>query len=260
MTTHSKSELRPFIPLLVGQGKLARHLSYYLTKQNIPFKHWPTSRNLADPVLKSQLSQVNAVWILVSDRAIAEVSRQIKELAPVLPQIHSSAATDVPGVLTLHPLQTFGPDLYPLATYQTVPFTFVREEWKNESALLDAVRAAFPNPVFEIEGSKRALYHAYCVMMANFPQLLWSAVDQDAQKTLHADRALFAPILKQATENFIQQGATALTGPLVRGDLATIEKHKTALQGSPLHELYESFATTFKTPDLKTDALKKETL
>jgi hypothetical protein len=246
MTAQTKSELLPFIPLLVGQGKLARHLSFYLSQKNIPFEHWLDGRKLHDPNLKPILERVNCVWILVADRAIKELSTKLRELAPALPQMHSSAASEIPGTLTLHPLQTFGLELYPLSTYEAIPFTFVREEWATEPELKQSIETNFSNPRFEISKAKRALYHSYCVMMANFPQLLWSAVLGEAENSIHSTRALFTPILKQATENFLSQGEAAVTGPLVRGDLMTIQRHENALSHSRLLSLYQNFVSIFK--------------
>jgi len=258
MTAHSKSELRPFIPALVGQGKLARHLSYYLSLKNIPHELWPDGRNLADPKLKLMLGRSSCVWILVADRAITELSSKLRELAPALLQIHSSAASEIPGTRTLHPLQTFGTELYSLETYQAIPFTFVREEWATNGDLKAQITEAFGNPIFEVSKQNRALYHAYCVMMANFPQLLWSAVSAESEKTLGNTRGLFTPILKQATENFLNAGPAAITGPLVRGDLMTIQRHENALSQSRLLSLYQSFVSTFK--NTSQTASKKEPL
>ena len=246
MTAHTKNEQEPFIPLLVGQGKLARHLSFYLSQKNIPHERWLDARKLTDPELKPYLLRSTCIWILVADRAIKDLSSKFRELAPSLPQLHSSAANEIPGTLTIHPLQTFGPDLYPIETYSQIPFTFVKEEWSTHLALKTAVQAALPNPTFEISTSKRAIYHATCVMMANFPQLLWSKATEEAEGNFGGTRALFAPILKQVTENFLKQGESSVTGPLVRGDLMTIQRHENALSKSPLLPLYQCFVSTFK--------------
>jgi predicted short-subunit dehydrogenase-like oxidoreductase (DUF2520 family) len=246
MNAHSKSELRPFIPLLIGQGKLARHLSFYLTQKKIAHEHWPDGRNLTAPALKPLFAKSSCVWILVTDRAISELSTQLRELAPALPQIHSSAASEIPGTLTLHPLQTFGPDLYTLNEYEVVPLTYIKEEWSNHAGLKASIQSLILNPSFEISKSDRALYHAYCVMMANFPQLLWTQVTDESNVSIGLERAAFAPILNQATKNFLNLGRAALTGPLIRGDLMTIQRHENALAKSKLLNLYQSFVTTFK--------------
>ena len=241
MTAHSKNEPRPFIPLLVGQGKLATHVAFYLSQKKIPFFQWPKSREINTPEFQILAKRASLAWILVADRAIAEIALQIKTLAPDLTLLHSSAATDVEGVLTLHPLQTFGPTLYDLKTYEKIPFVLIQEEWKASSGLKNQVKDLFKNPLIEIAQSKRALYHAYCVMMANFPQILWDEVTKESNLKLYEGVSMFEPILRQATENFIQHPSTALTGPLVRGDQVTLDRHQAALTGSRLLGIYQAF-------------------
>jgi hypothetical protein len=243
-----KNELLPFIPLLIGQGKLATHLSFYLSQKNIAHEHWKKSRDLSKPELLPLLKRVNAVWILVSDQAINEVSLRLRDLAPGIPILHSSAATEIPGLLTLHPMQTFGPELYPLTAYEKVPFVFIREEWELQLDLKNAILSALSNPTLSIPNSKRILYHAHCVMMANFPQLLWSKVCEESSPFLRDARMAFAPLLEQTVQNFIVHGKKAVTGPLIRGDKTTLEKHIRALQGSPLLPLYENFCEVFNAP------------
>jgi predicted short-subunit dehydrogenase-like oxidoreductase (DUF2520 family) len=241
MTALSKNEPRPFILLLVGQGKLATHVAHYLSQKKIQFFHWHRSREISSPEFQTFAERASLAWILVVDRAIHEVAQQIKTLAPDLPLIHSSAATDVEGVLTLHPLQTFGPTLYPLKTYENTPFVLMREEWEGASGLKTQIKDNFKNPLIEIPKSKRGLYHAYCVMMANFPQMLWDEVMKESNFNLHQSTPMFEPILRQATENFIEHGSLALTGPLVRGDRATLSRHQDALSGSKLLGIYQAF-------------------
>jgi predicted short-subunit dehydrogenase-like oxidoreductase (DUF2520 family) len=258
-SNQAKNELRPFIPLLIGQGKLARHLVYYLTSKSIPFQHWPESRKLNHPdfkklfpkwhapSLKGSPTQMSVAWILVSDRAIAEVCAQIRKLDTDITLLHSSAATSVPGVLTLHPLQTFGPELYSERAYEEIPFMLIEEEWQSDLPLKISLKETFPNPVFEISNANRALYHAYCVMMANFPQLLWSQVEKESASTLPNPSKLFAPILKQTAANFLHFGKDAVTGPIVRNDVATLALHEKALAHSALLPLYQNFVKLFST-------------
>jgi Domain of unknown function (DUF2520) len=53
----------------------------------------------------------------------------------------------------------------------------------------------------------------------------------------------FGPDLYDLARNLIADGSRALTGPLVRGDAATIAANLTALEGDPFREVYSAFAT-----------------
>ena len=52
--------------------------------------------------------------------------------------------------------------------------------------------------------------------------------------------------LLQQTTNLIANSSTALTGPLVRNDKATIEKNIAALAEDPFQEIYKSFVACYR--------------
>lgn len=236
----SGTELK-IIPLLLGNGKLAKHLHYYFHLLNLPHKHFENARDLESPELLRKLEGVNAVWILTSDRSIAEIKVKLEAQSKKITEnhlwIHSSAATDVEGMITLHPLMTFGQDLYSLEQYQKIPFAIIGPE--NIENLVP-----FQNPIFFISPEQRALYHAYAVAMSNLPILLWSMTTEMAKLNLNLDAATFDPILNQTLANYTHHRKSALTGPIARNDQVTIDKNLNALQGSALAKIYESFLIT----------------
>ena len=233
------------MPLLVGKGKLARHLHHYFHLIKYPHKHFDDARDLENPELYRKIKDVNSIWILTSDQSIESVFQKIqKEMITrdINPEnytfIHSSAATEVREMHTLHPLMTFGPELYTLEQYQKIPFAVISSD-------ADTISETFTisNPRFQIFSAQRALYHAYAVMMSNLPILLWSLTSEETKKRLAIPPQIFDPILKQTLENFLQNRGTALTGPIARNDTGTIEKNLKALGNSPLTEIYQAFLT-----------------
>jgi len=236
----SGSELK-IIPLLLGNSKLAKHLHHYFHLLNLPHKHFENARDLESPELHRKLEGVNAVWILTSDRSIAEIKVKLEAHSKKITEnhlwIHSSAATDVEGMITLHPLMTFGQDLYSLEQYQETPFAMIGTGLMNFSL-------PFQNPTFVIAPEQRALYHAYAVTMSNLPILLWSMTTEMAKQNLNLESGIFDPILNQTLLNFTLHREKALTGPIARNDQATIDKNLDALQGSMLAKIYESFLIT----------------
>lgn len=242
--------------LVVGRGKLARHWHHYLSqiqsqRDDFQVDLWEDARTLKDPFFAS-LNQATHLWLLISDSALSVVFERIKagmkirrlEL-PKLFALHASGALHVPGMLSVHPLMTFGPELYAPETYARVPLV----SFSEEAPIEDLARALefLPNPKFRIRSENRALYHALCAMSANFAQILWSWTTAEAQARVGLPLSAFAPILEQSTRNFLAHGREALTGPLVRGDQGTIDRHLEALRASPaLRELYPSFIRAFQ--------------
>jgi predicted short-subunit dehydrogenase-like oxidoreductase (DUF2520 family) len=86
-------------------------------------------------------------------------------------------------------------------------------------------RAARMEP-FEIAEADRVAYHAAASIAAN----LLTTLEDGAERllaTAGADRAALAPLVRAAVEAWAAQGAErALTGPIARGDRATVERHR----------------------------------
>lgn len=238
----------PLFPLLIGKSKLARHLHHYFHLSDFHHKHFENARDLLNPELYRKIREVNAIWILTSDQSIESVYRTIKDemIAQGLnPEnytfIHSSAATEIRDMHTLHPLMTFGPELYTLEQYQKIPFAIISSDAETLSESF-----TLANPRFQIFSAQRALYHAYAVMMSNLPVLLWSLTSTEAKGRLALAPETFQPILDQTLQNFKNFKGSALTGPIARNDTTTIEKNLKALGNSPLTDIYQSFLTALK--------------
>jgi predicted short-subunit dehydrogenase-like oxidoreductase (DUF2520 family) len=227
---------------LLGGGRLARHMHHYLGLLNLPVSRWARdpgsawnthSIDDARTRLHATIKPASHVLLLVSDAAIPEVVRHY----PFLHEktlVHCAGALTFPGIAGAHPLMTFGKVFYEPEQYRRVPFIFERGH------LFSNLLPGFPNPHFEIAPEHKARYHALCVMAGNFSQLLWEAVAARFE-TMDLPAALLAPYLRQVTENFIATRESALTGPLSRGDGATIERNLGALAGDRLQGLYRAF-------------------
>jgi predicted short-subunit dehydrogenase-like oxidoreductase (DUF2520 family) len=78
-------------------------------------------------------------------------------------------------------------------------------------------------------------------MAGNFSTLLWRKLfDQLERFGVPAEAA--HPFLMQTARNVLADAGGALTGPLARGDAATIAANLAALEGDPFREVYSAFA------------------
>ena len=98
---------------------------------------------------------------------------------------------------------------------------------------------------FAVPEERRAAYHAAACIASNF----LVALEESAAGLLDATgvedaRELLAPLVVRTAFNWAEQGGDALTGPIARGDAATIERHRAALAESApeLIPLYEALA------------------
>lgn len=217
--------------LIVGNGRLSRHLQHLFTLESIPFERWDRSCEVAfDQVGR----RARAVVVAISDDSIEGfVARHATGDRRLW--IHCSGAVTTPLAECAHPLMLFGDELYDLDTYRRIPFVCERG------------RRPFPelfpelaNPFTVIDPEHKPLYHALCVIGGNFTTLLWSKVFEDGARRLGLDRELFYPYLEQVVRN-LEASEDPLTGPLARGDRRTIERHLRALAGDPFQKVYEAF-------------------
>ncbi len=148
----------------------------------------------------------------------------------------------------LHPLQSFPADTAP----REAPGLFRGITCGVEGTgplgrVLDGIVVDLGGRTIRLDGVDRALYHAAAVLVSNDVIALASAATRVwALAGLPAAdaRSALAPLLRAAAGNV---GALplerALTGPVARGDVATVERHLQALEMAPeLRDLYRRLA------------------
>lgn len=216
--------------LLVGDGRLARHFAHYFKLENLSFDQW--SRRSGGS-LEALADRCTHVLLAISDSAI----ESFLLAHPFLRKhccIHFSGALVTPLAASLHPLMTFGPELYSEDEYRTIPL--VTEETRPVSL------PGLTNKVYAISPELKPLYHALCSMSGNFTVILWEAVFARF-KSIGLPREILLPYLVRTASNLISapEDVSVLTGPLKRGDFKTIEKHLEALDGDPFADVYRAF-------------------
>ena len=234
-------------PIIVGKGKLAKHLAHYFVFKNIRFSTWhrpPSSATNESsngyPELIKSIKPNSTVLLAISDDALVEVIEEIRKQSNC-EIVHFSGSLYFKDAIGAHPLMTFGNDLYQKEFYETIPFVI---DQKGRQ-LLDFL-PGLENPSHFISPELKSLYHSYCVMSCNFPMLLWQAAFKNFEKQLGLPKPLLFPILKKSLENSLGNIEIALTGPLVRQDKTVLRKNLAALKKSPEEKLFQSFIEYFQ--------------
>jgi predicted short-subunit dehydrogenase-like oxidoreductase (DUF2520 family) len=222
--------------LLIGNGRLSRHLQRYLSLESIRFALWQRSSGLA---LEPLLERARAVVVLIADDALEGFLERWAHPGQPL-WIHCSGSLTTPLAEGAHPLMLFGDEPYDRATYRRVPF--VCERGRRQFPEL------FPelgNPHVAIDPALKPLYHAVIAMAGNFTTLLWQKLFATAGDRLGVDRRLLYPYLEQVVHN-LERSPSPLTGPLARGDCRTVERHLEALADDPFREVYRAFVEAYR--------------
>lgn len=186
------------------------------------------------------------IWLLsVPDDVIADTARRLADSSRDwrgVTAFHCSgihtAATLAPlkaqgaHTASLHPAHSFGDRDQSLATFAGTCCTL--EGDSEAKTALEPLFAAIGARLLAIEPESKALYHAATAVASNYlVTLLDTSIallrqtgigEQDA-------RRLLAPLVNQTSDNLFKRGAVeALTGPIARGDGATVAAHLKALE------------------------------
>jgi predicted short-subunit dehydrogenase-like oxidoreductase (DUF2520 family) len=181
------------------------------------------------------------VLLCVPDSEIAAAAAAV---APGPLVGHCSGAT---GLDALAPHEGFG--LHPLMTVTRAGADFAGAGCAigaTSARALDTARrlaSALGMRPIEIADDDRAAYHAAAAIASNFLVTIEAAAERLAA-TVGVSRDLLAPLVRAAADTWAREGAAALTGPIARGDEATVARHREAIgQRAPdLLALYDALA------------------
>jgi predicted short-subunit dehydrogenase-like oxidoreductase (DUF2520 family) len=188
-------------------------------------------------------SEPQLVLLCVPDRAIAEVARG---LAPGPWVAHVSGATTLDALepherrFSMHPLQTFTRDRGP--EQLDGAYAAVSAETDEARAVgLWLARMLGLEP-FALPDAERAIYHAGAAVASNYLVTLRRAAGSLLEAAGAPPEAL-DPLMRRTIENGFE-----LTGPIARGDWATVDAHVAAIRAErpQLEPMYVTLAETTK--------------
>lgn len=193
------------------------------------------SARLAERDIGLDAADPDLVLLCVPDRAIAEAARD----TPVGPWIaHVSGATPL-GALDphvrrfgLHPLQSFSKDLGP--TQLDGVWGAVTAETEDARATGYALAGLLGVRPFDLDDSRRAVYHAGAAVASNYLVTLRAAARSLLQAAGAPPEAL-DPLIRGVVDTGFE-----LTGAIARGDWETVERHLAVIrvERPELEELY----------------------
>jgi hypothetical protein len=227
--------------LLIGDGRLARHLSLYFKQLELPFVAWSRRAFAAggSPALSTLIDEGTRALLAISDDAIEPFIQSHPELERAT-RVHFSGSRVTPLAHGAHPLFSFAATLYERDTYERIPF--ILDE--GSPPLADLI-PGLPNPEAFIAPGLRSRYHALCVLAGNFTTILWRKLFFELEWQLDLPREQALPYLESTLRGLTGPGVP-LSGPLARGDRGTIEKNLQALEGDPFEGVYRAFVSAFE--------------
>ncbi|UPK74696.1 DUF2520 domain-containing protein [Nocardioidaceae bacterium SCSIO 66511] len=201
-------------------------------------------------------ASADVLLLSVPDDVLEQVAAELTNTGAIRPGqlvVHTSGrhGTDVLSaaaragaqVLAMHPAMTFTGTDVDLQRLASTVFALTGEPSVREvgESLVDALGG---RPVWLSE-DQRVLYHAALAHGANHLVTLVTQAQEMLRSTGMPDPSgVLRPLLTAALDNALAYGEAALTGPVVRGDVATVEAHVDALTDapSPVRDAYVSMA------------------
>lgn len=185
------------------------------------------------------------VWICVGDGAIAACAAELAKAASWDGKIafHSSGALSSRELKRLKRRGAAVASVHPMMTFVRHVRPDLREVTFAIEGDASAVRAArritrdLGGRAVLIDARRKPMYHAFGAFTSPLIVATIAAAEQVAGKAgldQVSARAAIAPILRQTVDNYFEHGpAGAFSGPLVRGDVETVQRHLDVLRALP---------------------------
>lgn len=269
----------------IGAGKVGTSFGLYLKKKGIKIIGYQ-SKNLEDAKssslrtdalayedLNTLVSDSDIIFITtnddniktVKDNLIKEVNIQLRD--KIIVHMSGSYSSKIIKelsqygcyVYSMHPLQSFSDIDTSVTKLQETVFTIEGQEEKIHiiKNLLDKTG----NKYFEIDTNNKELYHVSACIVSNYlVTLIDLGLDFLKQIGINEDDGLDAlmPLIDGTIDNIKRFGTKdALTGPIARGDINTIESHLNSIEANAPNNLSLYKLMGLKTLDLSSNSPSK---
>jgi len=244
--------------VLLGSGNVATHLGQALVDAGhrivqVYSRTEHHAASLAKPLEAQAISEPSAVQTDADVYLIAVKDEAIGAVAAELPQnrrgvtVHTAGSVDI-GSLSpyagrfgvLYPVQTFS-KVKPV-DFSVIPIA-VEASDEHAYAILKGLADSISARVFPCNSKQRLSLHVAAVFACNFTNHLY-AIGADILRGHELDFDLIRPLILETAEKvMVHLPHEVQTGPAVRGDIRTMQRHLELLKGqSELLYLYQSLS------------------
>lgn len=236
---------------IIGSGNVAFHLVQHLVNiksvriQKIYARNPKAFQQLFDfhlPITNdiSSLHPADITILTVSDSSIEEVSQQIPYSNQLV--VHTSGTTSFEKIDNknkrgvLYPLQTFSKTKKNL-DFSKIPLC-LETEFEKDFVSVQNFANKLSNNIYKISEEQRKHLHLSAVFVCNFTNHLY-ALGEDICKKNQIPFEILQPLIIETAEKIKNLPPNeAQTGPAIRKDTQTIEKHLELISDSATKEIY----------------------
>jgi len=254
---------------IVGAGRLgfaianALHYNHAATLKGVYNQHAINSANVVKTLGVGKaiadladLPPVDITFITTPDYCIQTVAEKLAEGRSIKPTsviVHCSGVLDAQTALgslkkhqcliaSIHPLKAFSVSIVDPFYFRDCPCAI-----EGDSAAIDLLTHLFNRldaQLIPLNPKHKALYHAGATIAANYMVTLAATSSQCLQQagiSKSQTIEIVTQLMQSSLDNIKLKAnfSTALTGPLARGDIETIQRHLEVLDDPLLHKLYQ---------------------
>jgi predicted short-subunit dehydrogenase-like oxidoreductase (DUF2520 family) len=240
---------------IIGAGNLAASIAPAFKMSGIKIvgiysRNYEHAVSLAErvdvqPVRSIQeLGDAGFYLLSVADNCIGEIASQLPKSDAIV--LHTSGSTNIDVLKpycanygALYPFQTFSA-ARPVKDFSSIP-VYIEANSENTLMKLRELAGKISEKVAILDSEKRMGLHIAGVFSCNFVNNLLSCAFDICEK-FGIDPQNLKPLVDETLQKAFSSGTPKAmqTGPAVRGDTATIEKHLNLLQKNPeLQKIYQ---------------------
>jgi predicted short-subunit dehydrogenase-like oxidoreductase (DUF2520 family) len=233
--------------ILLGSGNVATHLFQAFSKANgvevVQVFSRTISKDFPETLQTSDYKEIKAadVYIIcVSDSAISSVSSQLSFENRLV--VHTSGSSDLnlldsknnKGVF--YPLQTFTKNK--AVDFSEIPIC-LETETDSDFKLLEKIAKSISKNVYVISSEQRKALHVSAVFVCNFTNHLYTIGNTICEEN-NIPFEILQPLIEETAKKIKSLSPSeSQTGPAVRNDQKTIEKHIDFLTNENQKEIYK---------------------
>jgi len=240
--------------VVLGSGNVATHFIKAFQKATHVelvqvYNHKSESLTKFDSVeTTSQFDDIKSAdvyLVCVSDDNIKDLVKKLNRPESIV--AHTSGSLALQKTLcrdaVFYPLQTFSKDKS--LSFKNLPIC-IESQYKKDILTLKALAENIDAKVYEVNTQQRQELHLAAVFVCNFVNHLYH-IGHDICSQKHLPFDILKPLIKETADKInFSSPHKAQTGPAMRGDKGTINRHLKQLDHSPYKELYRYLTTSIQ--------------
>jgi predicted short-subunit dehydrogenase-like oxidoreductase (DUF2520 family) len=236
---------------LIGCGKVGTSIFYYLSRNNRIVGVYDTDKThekrtvrvlhvTKNPPLEELCRTSTALFFATPDSEVKNAYKKVQRFIESGTYLYHFSGL-LPAAVFPKKRNVYRASVHPFATFPQLFIPPARRHYmlflEGDQRAREDARSLFDKKHFTlntISARKKVHYHILGVFSSNFVVGLFSAMHSLAKHigwTEGETNAVIFPMIEETLENIrMYNSKRALSGPLVRGDTATVERHMRALK------------------------------